>query len=122
MQIILICFNTIINFKSIIWKKRFPINNTLQLSKFIATNYWWFSSFVNWYINIQGLFNAKVILVEELLWYALTDSWGDKWLHTFPKGISMKVNLIDRLDFDHAYHHVTIQQVCYYTTGTLLSA
>ena len=37
-------------------------------------------------------FNAKVILKEEQ--YYLTHSWEDKGVHTFPKGICPKVNII----------------------------
>ena len=29
-----------------------------------------------WHINLCGLFNAKVILVEEQQWYYLNHSWG----------------------------------------------
>ena len=38
----------------------------------------------------------------------LTHSWGDKWVHTFPKGISLKMNLIARLEFEFAYYDVAV--------------
>ena len=48
------------------------------------------------------LFNAKAILLEEQLWYYLTHSWEDKGVHTFPKGICPKVNVIARLEYELA--------------------
>ena len=39
---------------------------------------------------------------EELLWYYLTNSLEDKEIHTFPKGICPKVNVIARLEFELA--------------------
>ena len=51
------------------------------------------------YINLCGLFNTKVIFVEEQQWYYLTNSWEDKEVHTFSKGISPKVNVIAWLEF-----------------------
>ena len=41
-------------------------------------------------INLHGLFNAKAIFVEE----HSTHGWGggDKEVHTFPQGISQKIN------------------------------
>ena len=59
--------------------------------------------FVKWHINLCRLFNAKAILLEEQLWYYLTHSWEDKGVHTFPKGICPKVNVIARLE----YHSLT---------------
>ena len=32
---------------------------------YLSLNKVWFSSFIFWYINFCGLFNAKAILVEE---------------------------------------------------------
>ena len=52
------------------------------------------------YIKFCWLFNAKVILVEGQYWYYLTHSWRDKDVHKFLKGISMKVNIIARLELD----------------------
>ncbi len=50
----------------------------------------------------QDLFNsfiAKGIFVEEQLWYYLTHSWEDKEVHTFPKSIYLKVDVIaQRID------------------------
>ena len=50
------------------------------------------------------LFNAKVIILEEQWWYYLTHSWEDKGVHTFPKGICPKVNIIARLVYELAYY------------------
>ena len=55
--------------------------------------------------NLRGLFNANVILLEEQQWFYLTHSWEDKGVHTFPKGICPKVNMIARLEFELVYYH-----------------
>ena len=48
--------------------------------------------FVQWRINLRGLFNGKAILVEKLLRYNSIRSWGGyKEVHTFPKDIRRKV-------------------------------
>ena len=57
------------------------------------------------------LFNAKAILLEEQLWYYLTHSWEDKGVHTFPKGICPKVNVIARLGFELAYYNSAVHRV-----------
>ena len=49
---------------------------------------------VLWLINLLGFFNAKAILLEEQSWYYLTYSWQYKGVHTFPKGVCLKVNII----------------------------
>ena len=60
---------------------------TENLSKFT-----WFVFFVQWNINLRGLFNAKAIIVEEQ--YKLSySSIADARVHIFVKGISPKVNL-----------------------------
>ena len=49
------------------------------------------------HINLHGLLNTEVVLVEEQYSYYLTHNWkggGDKGVHTFPKSISQKVNVI----------------------------
>ena len=44
--------------------------------------------------------NIKAMLVEEQLWYNLTQTWGESnGVHTFPKGISLKVNVKVQLEF-----------------------
>ena len=47
--------------------------------------------------------NAKAIILAEHLWYYLTHSWEDKGVHTFPKGICPKVNVIARLEYELVY-------------------
>ena len=49
----------------------------------------------------------KAILVEELQRYYLANSREDKgWVHTFPKGICPKVNVIAQMEFEIAYFEV----------------
>ena len=43
--------------------------------------------------------NAKAIFIEDQQWYYLTHSWRYKGVHTFPKGINSKVNIITWLEF-----------------------
>ena len=62
--------------------------------------------FVWWYINFCGLFNAKAILVKQQ-WYYLPHCRGDKDVHTFPKGFSLKVNVIVWLELEPIVHHLS---------------
>ena len=49
-----------------------------------------FCFFVKLHINLRGQFNAKFSMVEEQLWYYLTQNWEDKDGQTFPKRISLE--------------------------------
>ena len=73
-------------------------------------------SFVYWHINLCRLFNAKAILLEEQQSYYLTHSWEDKGVHTFPKGICPKVNVIVRLEYELAYYGSAVHRFNHYTT------
>ena len=48
----------------------------------------------------------------------LTHSWEDKGVHTFPKGICPKVNVIARLEYELAYYNSTVHRFNHYTTRT----
>ena len=61
------------------------------------------------------LLNAKFILLEEQLLYYLTHIWKDKGIHTFSNGISPKVNVIVRLEFELAYYDSAVQRFNNYT-------
>ena len=67
--------------------------------------------------NLCELFNAKVILVEKQ-WYYLTHNWRDQGVHTFLLGISLKVNIIARLQFEVAYFDDAVKHVSHYTMRT----
>ena len=69
------------------------------------------------HINLWRLFNAKAILVEEQQWYYLNYSWKDKVVHTFPKGICLKLNIIALLEFELAYYDVAVWHISHYTVG-----
>ena len=79
---------------------------------------WWFGFFVEWHINVCRLFNAKAIHLEELQWCYLTHSWEDKRVHTFPKSICPKVNVIARLEYELAYYDCVVHRFNHYTTRT----
>ena len=80
----------------------------------------WFGlvSLLNGISTFVGYFNAKAILLEEQLWYYLTHSWEDKGVHTFPKSICPKVNLIARLKYELTYNDSTVHHFNHYTTRT----
>ena len=42
----------------------------------------------------------------------------DKGVHTFPKGICPKVNIIARLEYELAYYESTVHRFNHYTTRT----
>ena len=67
------------------------------------------------------LFNAKAILLEEQFWYYLTLSWEDKGVHTFPKGICPKMNVLARQEYELAYYDSAVHRFNHYTTRTPLS-
>ena len=62
------------------------------------------------------VFNAKVILGEKQQGYYLSHLWGIKGIHTFTKGISLKVSIIAWLEFKLAYF--IIQHLSHYAKGT----
>ena len=51
-------------------------------------------------------------------WYYLTHSWEDKGVHTFPKGICPKVNVIVRLVFELADYDSAVHRFNHYTART----
>ena len=73
-------------------------------------------SLFNGISTLFRLFNAKAILLEEQ--YYLTHSWEDKGVHTFPKGICPKVNLIAWLENELAYYDSAVRRFNHYTTRT----
>ena len=64
---------------------------------------------------------AKAILLEEQWWYYLTHSWEDKGVHTFPKGICPKVDVIARLEYKLAYYDSAVHRFNQYITWTHLN-
>ena len=60
----------------------------------------------------------KLILLEEQLWYNLTQSWEDKGVYTFPKGIRPKVNIIARLEYEPTYYDSAVYRFNHYSTRT----
>ena len=73
------------------------------------------------HINLHGLFNAKVILVEQQHWYYLTHSWcgSIRWL--LPKGISLKGEHNSATAF-WTCHDFAVQHVSHYPSGTVPSS
>ena len=87
-----------------------------QISKTMSTNHLVSVSLFNGISTLFRLFNAKAILLEEQ--YYLTHSWEDKGVHTFPKGICPKVNVIAQLENELAYYDSTVHRFNHYTTRT----
>ena len=52
------------------------------------------------------------------MWYYLTHSWEDKGVHTFPKCICLKVNVIAQLEYKLTYCDFTVHRFNHYTTRT----
>ena len=78
----------------------------------------WFGlvSLFNGISTLFRLFNAKAILLEEQ--YYLTNSWEDKGVHTFPKGICPKMNIIAQLENELAYYDSAVHHFNHYTPRT----
>ena len=65
-----------------------------------------------WFLCLMALFNAKAIHPRR------TRNWEDKGVHTFPKGICPKVNVIVRLEYELAYYDSIVHRFNHYTTRT----
>ena len=50
--------------------------------------------------TLMGQIDAKTLLLVEQEWYYLTNSWRDKGVHAFPKGINLKGNVMVWLKFE----------------------
>ena len=48
----------------------------------------------------------------------ISHSGGDLRVYAFPKGISLKVNIIAQQEFELAYYDIAVQYVSHYTTET----
>ena len=59
--------------------------------------------------QLGDLLNAEAIFVEELQWFYLADSCGDKELHAFTKFISQKVKGTSYLVFELFYLEAIFQ-------------
>ena len=75
-------------------------------------------SLFNGISTLCRLFNTKAVLLEEQKWYYLTHSWEDNEVHTFPKGICPKVNVIAWLEYELAYYDSAVHRFNHYTTRT----
>ena len=75
-------------------------------------------SLFNGISTLFRLFNAKAILLEEQWWYYLTHSWEDKGVHTFPKSICPKVNVIAWLEYELEYYDSAVHRFNHYITRT----
>ena len=58
----------------------------------------------------NGISTFVGYLMPKQLWYYLTYRWEDKGVHTFPKGISPKVNVIVRLEYELAYYDSAVHR------------
>ena len=54
-------------------------------------------------------------------WYYWTNNWENKTVHTFPKGFSLEVNVIARLELEPAYYNFAVQHVSHCATETPLN-
>ena len=101
-------FFSFLEFSLFVVYSLFPIHFLISLVWFLCFNG----------IDIWRLSNDKAILLEEQWGYYLTHSWEDKGVHTFPKGICAKVNVIARLEYELTYYDSTVIRYNHYTTGT----
>ena len=61
---------------------------------------------------------VKSILLDVQYWYYLTHRFEMSDFIPFSKAISLKVNVIVRLEFELAFNDVAVQYVSHYVTGT----
>ena len=95
---------------AIIW---YPIRHECQTAQPKGQGRFGLVSLFNGISSIFRLFNAIAILLKEQFY--LTHSWEDKGVHTFPKGICLKVNIIVRLENELAYYDSAVHHFNHYT-------
>ena len=72
---------------------------------------------LKFWLGLVSLFNGISTFVGYLmpnLFYE--NSWVDKGVHTFPKGICPKGNIIARLEYELAYYDSAVHRFNHYTT------
>ena len=69
------------------------------------------SNFVGYLMGKPSLYKKKVVILFKLI-------AAEKGVYTFPKGISLKVNAIARLESEIANYDFEVQQVSHYTMKT----
>ena len=94
------------------------INRVKNNNSFIEIILVGFVSLFNGISTLCRLFTAKAILLEEQSWYDLNHSWEDKGLHTFPKDICLKANVIAQLEYELAYYNSAVHRFNHYITRT----
>ena len=73
-------------------------------------------SFPTIFYESSLLFFIKEMAVFNCVLFKLPDGWEDKRVHAFAKGISSKVNVIARLEFELVYYDSTVHYVNRYTS------
>ena len=63
-------------------------------------------------------FNGTSTFVGYLMPKLFSYCWGDKEVHTFPKSICSKVNVIAQLEYELAYYDSAVHRFNHYTTRT----
>ena len=75
------------------------------------TTSWHVCFFLVWF-GFMAYQPSRVIMYQSHTcrteWYYLTHSCGDKGLHIFLKGISLKLNVMVQLDFKLDYYNVVV--------------
>ena len=88
--------------------------DSILSNRFFFLNIKWFDDeligFIYLHINLHGLFNTKsTLFLEGQMQYYIIHWWEDKGVHTFPKGICPKVNIITRLEFEITGYDSAVQ-------------
>ena len=100
---------------SLLWV---PSSNSLShsLTHFPSRRRSWAQAFVSFRAKTD---KGNVCLVNPfIVSHYLTHSWEDKGVHTFPKGIFPKVNVIARLEYELTYYGSALHRFKNYTTTT----
>ena len=67
-------------------------------------------SFFLLHVNLRELFNCKaILLLKQYGYYMILLLVGDEKIHTFPKRIGPKVNIIEWLESELAYNNDAVQ-------------
>ena len=66
--------------------------------------------------NLHGIFNAKVILLDEQSWYYLTYNWQIRCETNFSRVLKPKMNVLAKREVELTYCDVAVRHITHYAT------
>ena len=73
---------------------------------------------INKSAHTKKVWKLYLMILVYIYIYIYIYTWRNKEVHTFPKDISPKMNVIERLEFELSYYDAAVHHVSHYTTGS----